>query len=951
MALGAVMAGAAFVKLTLDDASLQQGLNRAENKIKAFKASAEIALTELATVFTAINVPIIGAMRSFAAFDDQMRMVKAVTNATGKAFEDLTEQAKQLGRETSFTASEVAGGMLSLGRMGLNPDEISNAIRSMMDLARVTGTELGQAAEIAANNMRVFGLQAEDMEEIADLLSVTANSSAQTLADLGEALKMAGPHARRAGADLKDTAAALGILANMGIRGSMAGTALGKSYKKLADPKVIDYLKQYGVETLNADGSMRRMRDTLVDMAKAMKKMTNAQQITFAEKVFDARGSLGGGILAVNTDAIDEFVEKLDEAEGMAREKAEEMEAGIGGALRKLASAAEGVSLAFGEIVSISFLPLVEQLSNICLQMREIIKSGGPVIGTITKILYLSLAFATVAKVATIIWHAVKKLYAPLKAIWMAVGSVTKAVAALKVALAALLAHPIVATLAVATAALIAISYATSKAAKEMREYAEAQEKAADAATDVREKGDTQRQKAQAEFDRLKQLEEISEKGKLTAQEKAEAESIMKDLAAYGSEYWAELDTLSGKLSLAANAQDEFNKKMKEAAKLQIQSEIDALKAEKAAIDAETEGLQGYWHHNLLSQINGHQAEAVRQIEVNGQKSTAVYEKILAAQARLKALNAGDQNAVTGGPVTPITAAGGLIVPEDEEEAIDPEKIKENLKKLDDELIRSQRTNLQNKIADIQKLREEYKKNIDALIKQQKEELELARKRDDWREAGRIAGEIGGLEFDLDLAMKRYDQMEADARKDAAKGNKKYETFMDDMMKDAQDAALERDLEAMNKNKDYYGLESYLSVLIDAQTNALNNAVTDYNEKLAAFLGENSEGGAELVDTEEEVLKEIQRTIADAQNRIANYTDRLERAQDAIADANKLPDARIVGSWTLAALDQMFDVSAEDRTAKATETMVKQQEQQLANQKEMNRHLDKIEDQSTIVYG
>lgn len=950
MALGAVMAGAAFVKLTLDDASLQQGLNRAENKIKAFKASAEIALTELATVFTAINVPIIGAMRSFAAFDDQMRMVKAVTNATGKAFEDLTEQAKQLGRETSFTASEVAGGMLSLGRMGLNPDEISNAIRSMMDLARVTGTELGQAAEIAANNMRVFGMQAEDMEEIADLLSVTANSSAQTLADLGEALKMAGPHARRAGADLKDTAAALGILANMGIRGSMAGTALGKSYKKLADPKVIDYLKQYGVETLNADGSMRRMRDTLVDMAKAMKKMTNAQQITFAEKVFDARGSLGGGILAVNTDAIDEFVEKLDEAEGKAREKAEEMEAGIGGALRKLASAAEGVSLAFGEIVSISFLPLVEQLSNICLQMREIIKNGGPVTGTITKFLYFSLAFAAAAKIATILWKVLVKLYAPLKAIWKAIGSVTKAVAALKAALAALMAHPIVAALAVATAALIAISYATSKAAKEMREYVEAQEKAADAATDVREKGDTQRQKAQAEFDRLKQLEEISEKGKLTAQEMSEAESIMKSLAAYGSEYWAELDTLSGKLTLAANAQDEFNKKMKESAKLQIQAEIDALKAEKAAIDAETEGLQGYWNHSNLAWITGRQAEAVRQIEVNGQKSTAVLSKIYAAQARLKAIEAGDQNAVTGGAVTPITA-GGLIVPEDEEEAIDPDKIREDLKKLDEDLIRSQRTNLQNKIADIQKLREEYKKNIDALIKQHKEEQELARKRGDWREAARLAGEIGGLEFDLDLAMKRYDQMEADARKDAAKGNKKYETFMDDIMKDAQDAALERELESMNKNKDYFGLESYLNTLIASQSDALNKAVTDYNDKLAAFLGENSEGGTELVRDEEEVLKEIQRTISDAQGRIANYTDRLERAQDAIADANKLPDARIVGSWTLAALDQMFDVSAEDRTAHATETMVKQQEQQLSNQKEMNRHLDKIEEKSTLVYG
>ena len=228
MSVGAVAAGAAFIKLTLDDASLQKGLEQAHGKLKAFKQAESIA-NGMATAFTAMTVPIVGAMRSFAAFDDQIRMVRAVTGATADAMAELTEQAKQLGRETSFTASEVASGMLALGRMGLSPEEIRNTIRPMMDLSRVTGTELGQAAEIAANNMRVFGLQAADMSEIADLLSVTANSSAQTLTDLGEALKMAGPHAKRAGADLKDTAAAIGILANMGIKGSLSGAALGKS--------------------------------------------------------------------------------------------------------------------------------------------------------------------------------------------------------------------------------------------------------------------------------------------------------------------------------------------------------------------------------------------------------------------------------------------------------------------------------------------------------------------------------------------------------------------------------------------------------------------------------------------------------------------------------------------------------------------------------------------------
>ncbi len=145
----------------------------------------------------------------------------------------MTEKAKELGATTSFTASQVAEGMTALGRMGFNSSEIDGAIQGMLNLSIATGTDLAQASEIAANNMRVFGMNTSQMTDIADLLAFTANGSAQTLEDLGEALKTAGPIAARAGVSLKGTAAQLGVLANMGIRGSMAGTAIARSYKRL----------------------------------------------------------------------------------------------------------------------------------------------------------------------------------------------------------------------------------------------------------------------------------------------------------------------------------------------------------------------------------------------------------------------------------------------------------------------------------------------------------------------------------------------------------------------------------------------------------------------------------------------------------------------------------------------------------------------------------------------
>lgn len=202
MSIGGVLAGRAYVELTTNDSKLQKGLQNAQAHLRAFADTVSGIGRELLTASAALGTPLALSLRTFASFDDEMRMVKAVTGATGQEFDALTEKAKKLGRETSFTAKQVSEGMTSLGRMGFSPDEIQNAIKPVMDLSRATGTELAQAAEIAANNMRVFGMDAGKMADAADIMTVTANGSAQTLVDLGEALKMAGPHARRAPAPI-----------------------------------------------------------------------------------------------------------------------------------------------------------------------------------------------------------------------------------------------------------------------------------------------------------------------------------------------------------------------------------------------------------------------------------------------------------------------------------------------------------------------------------------------------------------------------------------------------------------------------------------------------------------------------------------------------------------------------------------------------------------------------
>ena len=141
----------------------------------------------------ALSLPFAMAEKSFAGFDNKMRLIQAVTNATDEAFDSLTKTAQRLGRETSFTAQQVADAMIALGRMGFDRGEIEAAISSVLNLSRATGAELAESADIAANSMRIFGLEASKMSKVSDILTATANRSAQTLADLFGGSRWQGP--------------------------------------------------------------------------------------------------------------------------------------------------------------------------------------------------------------------------------------------------------------------------------------------------------------------------------------------------------------------------------------------------------------------------------------------------------------------------------------------------------------------------------------------------------------------------------------------------------------------------------------------------------------------------------------------------------------------------------------------------------------------------------------
>lgn len=369
-----VKAGSAYVEVYADNSKLSRDLRKAQSLLGKFSKNAKSLGGKLSASGLAIGTPIAMAVRSFASFDDQMRMVQAATQTTEADFQKLTKTAQHLGATTSWTAAQVAEGMVSLGRMGFNPREIEAAIGPMMDLARATGTDVATAAEIAGNNLRVFKLEASQMTRVADILTVTANGSAQNLYDLGEALKFAGPQAAAVGEDITDVAAALGVMANMGIKGSLAGTALRRAYSQFGNPKIQALLSGYGIRTVDNSGNLRKMRDVMVDIARVMATMPSAEKMKFVTDVFDIRGSLAGFSLGGNIEQLDAFLKKLDDVDGAARRTAKNMDQGLGNQFKIVISAIEGLAHAFSEQLKPELMKVGDQVIRLAKSFTRFIQ-------------------------------------------------------------------------------------------------------------------------------------------------------------------------------------------------------------------------------------------------------------------------------------------------------------------------------------------------------------------------------------------------------------------------------------------------------------------------------------------------------------------------------------------------------------------------------------------------
>lgn len=386
-----IRAAKAYVEIGVHS-RLAQGLARASKQIDAFAAKARAVGASVQSVGArvgmmgaAVSAGIGFATKTFADFDDQMRLVKAVTGASEESFKMLTAEAERLGRTTSFTASEVAAGMVEMGRAGFDPREIMDSTEQILALSRATATELPRATSIAGSVLRGFALDASEMSRVSDVLTVAVNGSAQTLEDFYEGIKYVAPLAVEAGASLEDVSAAMAILANNGIRGSLAGNAIARAYKNLSTEAKQNVLRGIGVEAVDAAGNIRPLADILQELGEKTAGMGSAARLNIFEQLF-GRGQASALKLAASGAQFDSILQNLEESKGRAVEIAQEMDAGIGGAFRMTASAIEGVFIQVGKAVQETVAGWASSIQALSQRTAEYITKNPEMVAGILKI-------------------------------------------------------------------------------------------------------------------------------------------------------------------------------------------------------------------------------------------------------------------------------------------------------------------------------------------------------------------------------------------------------------------------------------------------------------------------------------------------------------------------------------------------------------------------------------
>lgn len=370
-----VVSGLKKIKVSMEEIKGKDGKLNWEGLKKGGSATKALGegITELGSSMTlGLTVPIVaagGAATSMAAgFDDAMSQVQGALGGASTDMDGLRDLALQLGADTVFSATESAQAMVELAKGGLTEAQIKGgALAASMDLAAAGQLNLADAAATTVQMMGSFGLGAGDATRIANALAGAANASSADVSDLTQAMSQCSAQAALAGWSLEDTAAALALFADHGVKGSDAGTSLKTMLQRLAAPtdQAAEAIAAYGLNIRDSNGKMKDISGIADELTGKLGSLSDAERDAALQTIFGSDASRAAAILMQSgSEGLAKYIAATNDATA-AETMANAQKGELSWALENMGGAVESAAIAFGTALAPAITAVAGVIGNV----------------------------------------------------------------------------------------------------------------------------------------------------------------------------------------------------------------------------------------------------------------------------------------------------------------------------------------------------------------------------------------------------------------------------------------------------------------------------------------------------------------------------------------------------------------------------------------------------------
>lgn len=310
-----------------------------------------------------VSIGLKDTIDTYKDFEAAMSQVQAISGATGSEVTKLTNKAKEMGATTKFTAEESAEAFNYMAMAGWKTGDMLSGIEGILSLAAASGEDLATTSDIVTDALTAFNMKASDAGRFSDVLAAAASNANTTVSGMGETFKYAGSMAGALGYSIEDVALMTGLMANTGIKATMAGTALNSIFTRLSTNTngAADAMSDLGIEFFTSEGNARDLSDVMGELRKATAGMSAEQKSQLANTIAGTQAQKGLlAILNASEEDYNKLADAINNADGAAAGMSQTMLDNLQGSITLLQSAVDGVKISFGERLS----PYVRSLAD-----------------------------------------------------------------------------------------------------------------------------------------------------------------------------------------------------------------------------------------------------------------------------------------------------------------------------------------------------------------------------------------------------------------------------------------------------------------------------------------------------------------------------------------------------------------------------------------------------------